>query len=200
MNLNGDLSSAKNDVTKLREETNEFYEKLSDLAQKQWGLEESDIYFSDESDYSRYVEYCFPEDIDMEFKDIGYKPEKPKNVCDIFIRRVEWIKDENSPFTWLPFGKLRDGSLSKTKLGRLYLELLSDAHKLFPTPKWFKDNDPYVSPYWQSEEENKRDEEWAQKSENERVEMLKQKLYEARRNQNIILANKIEKELAFNDD
>ena len=198
--LQGNHSSAKNDLIKLRKEINELYEQLDELEKKQWAIEDSKICFTDISKYNEYLEYCFPEIIDMEFKDKDYKPEKPKNVCAIFKRRAEWRKDENIPSFWLPFGKLQDGSLRKTKLGRLYLKLRSESSELFPTPKWFEDYDPYISPYWQSEEDNKEDEERAQKRENERVETLREKLYEANRNQNHTLANKIKKELEINND
>ena len=193
--LQGSHSSAKKDVIRLRKEINELYEQLDELEQKQWAIEDSKICFSDISKYNKYLEYCFPEIIDMEFKDKDYKPEKPKNLSAIFKRRAEWRKDENIPSFWLPFGKLQDGSLSKTKLGRLYSKLRSEKSKLFPTPKWFEDYDPYISPYWQSEEDTKEDEERAQKRENERVATLRQKLDEANKNQNHTLANKIEKEL-----
>ena len=191
--LQGNHSSARKEVREIRNGLDPLYEQINELEDKRNAFQDS--CFTNEYIYREYLEYCFPEIIDMEFKDKDYKPEKPKNVCAIFKRRAKWRKDENIPPFWLPFGKLQDGSLRKTKLGRLYLKLRSERSKLFPTPKWFEDYHPYISPYWQSEEDTKEDEERAQKRENERVETLKQKLYEANRNQNHTLANKIEKEL-----
>ena len=97
--LQGSHSSAKKDVIRLRKEIDELYEQLDELEQKQLALEDSKICFSDISKYNEYLEYCFPEIIDMEFKDKDYKPEKPKNVCAIFKRRAKWLKDENIPYT-----------------------------------------------------------------------------------------------------
>ena len=193
--LQGNHSSAKNDLIKLRKEINELYDQLHELEKKQWAIEDSKICFSDESKFREYLEYCFPEIIDMEFKDKDYKPEKPKNLSGVFKRRTEWSKDENIPYTWLPFGKLQDGSLGKTKLGRLFNKLVSESYELFPTPKWFEDYQPYISPYFVDEKTERLLEEERLRREDERVETLKQKLYEANRNQNHTLANKIEKEL-----
>jgi len=196
--LQGNHSSARKEVREIRNGLDPLYEQINELEDKRNAFQDS--CFTNESIYKEYLEYCFPEIIDMEFKDKDYKPEKPKNVCAIFKRRAEWRKDENIPSFWLPFGKLQDGSIMKTKLGRLYLKLRSERSKLFPTPKWFEDYDPYISPYWQSEEDTKEDEERAQKRENERVATLRQKLDEANKNQNHTLANKIKKELEIKND
>lgn len=205
INQYSNLSSARKELDKLKKEVSELFDKKEDLLDKQHSLEESDICFLDLSIYKEYDEYCFPDHIVWdEFTNKDSKPEEPKNVCAIFKRRIEWEKEENTPSTWLPYGKARGDRIGESKfrntaLGKLYIELRVKSSEVFPFPKWANDyfNASYPNPYdiFESDEDKKKDEERALEQENERVLMLKQELIKANKNENYELANKIKKEL-----
>ena len=53
--LQGNHSSAKHDLIKLKKEINELYEQLNELEENQWAIEDSKICFSDISKFNEYL-------------------------------------------------------------------------------------------------------------------------------------------------